>query len=459
MFILVLLVSFFTQLKGSEIMVVSLENFLKGTSARLSSMSFRYTADDHRENLVPVHVKSSEILPDSRHIADPSVVVNMLMVNDPEHLLPDSIPPGKGKTSANGSIIARRPITSSHPVVIYNNDICFKQWPDIPGHDACARKIFSTIFPKVSSKDIPFPECEVLLINKIAYSVSKFIDGRPFGEILRKVEENPTIAPSYTFSLEELQRLFLFCFLTAPEDCHKNNCLIKKSPHSDRSQVRLIDFEKSFGKMIADGTRVHCVLFCFHEALSKPIAEGVYQELIASEDSILYTWIVWSGENGYQTALAKIAGYKRYRKPPGQGLYTRFKRLVECLSAKIAGYTCIDTVIGIPIDTSAIQGMYARFQGLIERATADRNQSLASIFAAVSPILNDIYKFREYVVPSPPEPEMLAIAKRIKDIDGTRGSGPTPKSAYAPLERYIGSGEHNPTAILSAVERLAYCQI
>lgn len=436
MFIVVLLVSFFTQIKASELQVISVEDFLQTTSARLSGKQFRYTAHAHRDNLVPVHFPSfaeGSAPSDFSCIANPSTLVSTFMVSDPENLLsPGSIAPGRQKVSADGRIVVERAATATHVVANYNNDIFLKRWPEVPGNDIGARTIFRTIFPRISDADVPLPACEVILINRVVYSVSRFMDGALFGEVLREVEAKPTIAPSYAFNLRELQRLFLFCFLAVPEDCHKNNCLVRRVSGSS-SKFLLIDFERSFGRMIAGGTRVHCVLFCFHEALARPIDESVYQEIMASKRGILEAGLRLLLENSYQATLAEIAGgHERVRS---------------------AG-----TILGVPIDLVSIQGMSTRFNDFIRHVSSNKGQSLANIFGTVAPDLDGIYGFRAYVAPSTPEPELIAVSRRVRAIEGTRGSGVTPASANVALEKYLGSTDHNRRVLLQTLDwALANC--
>jgi hypothetical protein len=198
---------------------------------------------------------------------------------------------------------------------------------------------------------------------------------------------------------------------------------------SGEVDIVLIDNERSFGLMFtkptADGmsTRAHCALFCFYEMLAQPVHDCVYEEIMASKRGIFEAGAQILKENSYQSELyVKVNDGDREK-----------------------------TILGIPIDADAIKAMSLRFNEFVGLMSSDRSRSLAAIFAGVSSELASIYKFDEAASTPATTPVLVAVRERLHQIDTGRSSGPTPRSAYAPLKSYFGSTEHNQGVLLEVL--------
>lgn len=180
--------------------------------------------------------------------------------------------------------------------------LCFKQWPEAPGHEIAVRLLYGFFFPE-DRKSIPLPASEVILMNNQIFLVSEFIEGENLEQVLKDMRTSRKNQRS--FNLEKLQKLFLFCLLTNQEDCRPQNCIMRRSETNDDELV-LVDTERCLveefityedpEKGIVE-TRPHCFLFCFYELLQESfdvnVNEYAFELMKGYEEEQLYEYTLY----------------------------------------------------------------------------------------------------------------------------------------------------------------------
>lgn len=165
--------------------------------------------------------------------------------------------------------------------------LCFKQWPEAPGHEIAVYELYKELFPE-DEGDFPLPASDVILMNGQVFLVSEFMEGEPLDKILEKVRTDPEYGREWIFNTEKFQKLAIFSLLIQPEDGRPQNYLVRKIKDIDEYQLILIDNERilEVGLLEHEGfiehedpdkgyvkTRMHCALLCFHELLEEKIAK------------------------------------------------------------------------------------------------------------------------------------------------------------------------------------------
>lgn len=468
MLVLVLLFSFFAQVKASDELVISVEEFLgsfrKFKFAGQIERDFEYKplSPKPTENLITVYSRRFGTAAAEGfyfdfldHPRKPEELIRTFKVHDPNHIFFTDDGDFSLSIFEEGidtdTVKARVATGGTRAVGIYEcrgNKICFKRWPEAPSAEVTTYHTYKSIFQEyddltplpaaffqdsrflhfVRLGEVPIAASEVILMNGQVFLVSEFMEGESFEGILKNIERDPIQASKYIFNLERFQRLAIFCLITVPEDCRPQNCLVRQVAGSDEYEFVLIDTERSCGRVITKDythpkmgnihTRCHCILFCFYELMTHPIAESVYAEITGGKI-----------KNCYDTRL----GLRKW-----QAILASEDKYQLGLIAKIHPAHQKKTLLGMPFGRSAFQEMATRWHKFKELVTAGRERSLASIFAEVSPELAAIYGFHLPAVA--PEDNLTAVSTRIRAIDAGRYSGPTPKSAWTPLESHYFKG-------------------
>ncbi len=452
MFIIILLLSFFTQINASDEMVISVEEFLRSFGIKFKSAvhferDFVYTPLHPRptENLITIHSRQFDAVPGEtasipsllamcahRFTGGAEKLVRTFKVYDPKGILmrdskfAPALRDPEGMTWSD-DIAMYRARNGTRPVGIYSHEdikICFKQDPEAPGIEVAAYHLYKILF-QAQHGDISLPASELILMDGKAFLVSEFMEGEALDSVLDRVCRDPTQSSAYPLNIPRFQRLAIFCLLTVPEDCHVSNCFIRKILDSDEWEFVFFDNERSFGKEITTiyhhpeigdiNTRCHCDLFCFGLMLAHMLTEGVYNEIVNSKSEVLALGTRLFKEHSYQSSLVPLVQASDHEK----------------------------TILGIPFDADSIKGIISRFSKLIDLASSNRHHSLASIFAGVSPVLASIYEFDKQPIVTPATTSLVTVKELISRIDSGRGFGPTPRSARVPLELYFGTTKNN----------------
>ena len=298
MFIITILFSFFIILNASEDGVASVGGFLEIIGENLKG---NY---NHQVTTLPVDLYEKDII--VTYLSDGKGGKRCQLVHDPEHKLMksyDEFDPPQEERLATG-ISMRRLAGGTRKVAACSIDgidrFCFKQWPEAPGAEIAVRQLYKTF---ISDEDVPMPRSQTIIINRQCFLVSEFIQGVPLRDFLEHRTKEPD---RYSFDMASLQKLFIFCMLANFEDCRLENCLVRKKTNG-LYEVVLIDTERGLGREFVkpkegqdDGTRVHCVLFCFLEMLLQPVdvrLRGIDDEMARVE------LLALQNEHLYQLAL------------------------------------------------------------------------------------------------------------------------------------------------------------
>jgi len=312
--------------------------------------------------------------------------------------------------------------------------LCFKQWPEAPGHEIAVRYLYKFLFPE-DRNDLPLPASEVILMNDQIFLVSEFIEGENLEQVLRKADINSSYGNQWNFNLEKFQKLVLFSLLTNPEDCRPQNCIVRKKGSNEYEFV-LIDNERSLAEefIVYDDpqrekveTRPHCFLFCFHELLMKPFKIEINEYALAN-------WQQYEEEQLYQYAL-----YEHFKE---RGLR----------EAKLCLWYSEEFIADTYKKWRKIRPYKKNQQSDLYKKDHQEGNSLGNLFWEISPKLAEIYKIPKEVSEETPTDKptkfhkgdrnripckqaitvnFSLILERIREIDRGRMASTAPPSAYA----------------------------
>ncbi len=325
----------------------------------------------------------------------------------------------KGDTIQGREIKVTRANGGTRAVGIYehtDNKLCFKQWPEAPNIEILTHEVFKGVFG-TDNESTPMPAAEVILINKMPFLVSQFMEGESFEDVLRSASSSEAVC---NFSLSEFQRLVIYSWLTVPEDGGARNLLFSQG------RIKSIDNERGFGKVVTEldeegrRTRCHFALFHFTEMFKYRIADSVFDAIMTRKEKFFESLERINNEHTYQLALdALIDGDKNIEGDK--------KR----------------TTLGITGDRNAVKTMIKRIDIFLYQMKINRNASLANIFREVAGELIPYYEIQaieaDSQLPESVSIKLKDIFDRITNKEPGRIGPQAPTSAYVPLESYRGS--------------------